>query len=123
MKKSYKDYVCPKCFSKIDECKCQTQSYTLLMIDEPIQKAIKILNEKLYYTEACCAGHYQRSKLSSMYIYFSFFPNSMPQGWIKSGNGIYYNFKPQSKKEFVEIQTRELAKLNKWVQELKNREV
>lgn len=123
MKKSYKDYVCPKCFFKIDKCNCQTQSYTLLMIDEPIQKAIKILNEKLYYTESCCAGHYQRSKLSSMYICFSFFPSNIPQDWIKSGNGIYYNFKPQNKKEFVETQIRELAKLNSWAQELKNREV
>ena len=55
---TYKRYVCSSCYRQITECTCEHLPWQLLQIDEAIQDHIRILNEKGYYTKACCEGHY-----------------------------------------------------------------
>ena len=50
-------YVCPHCFNKVENCECPMLPYELIQIDKNIWPSIKVLNNKLYFTESCCEGH------------------------------------------------------------------
>lgn len=67
---SYKNYVCPLCFHQLHECTCKTfPPYSLLFIDEGIQRHIRALKSKGYITVGCCEGHY-KSYSAEPYIAF-----------------------------------------------------
>lgn len=111
----YKDYVCPQCWQKITKCKCKYQSWALIMIDEAIQDAIKILNNKRLKTEYCCAGHYKgEGAYTEIQVQFFKKPNSYPEGWTNRDRNIWYGFEPRNENEFKEIQKREIENLIKW---------
>ena len=116
--KQYKNYVCPNCFEKINHCQCEKTPETLIMIDSKMQYAIKILNQKYYYTQACCEGHYNKHNLICTYIYFKRKINSCPIGWKKRGLGIYFDYNIKSKKDFAEQQKKAINNLNTWVDSL-----
>lgn len=122
MKKHIKDYICPKCFNQIQNCICEYSPYTLLMIDEPMQYAIKNLNQKNITTESCCASHYKKKNQETiMYISFTECPKEIPIDWKKNGNRIHYKFCPKDKKEFIETQKKEIEKLNQWTDNISKR--
>lgn len=118
--KSSKNYVCPRCWQRIEHCTCDYAPYNLIMIDEALQEAIRTLNYKGYYTEASCAGHYYKSD-ATVSIYISFYQwqiNIIPEGWKHIGKGIYYFFIPKTKAEFKILQTNEINKLLNWINQL-----
>lgn len=116
-KKQYKNYVCSKCFNQVNKCTCDYAPYTLIQIDEKIQNAIRALNMSGIYTQQCCAGHYARGCNSDIYITFVNRPQTCPNGWKFIPNGFCYNFKPRSKKDFLETQTKALEALRVWTEE------
>ena len=129
MEKSWKSFVCPFCFNRINNCVCTLIPQTLINIDIKIQYAIKILNQKGYITKYCCSGHNNKHSngtyFLSIYITFADYINikdlQIPENWTKKNNTnsvyskVYY---PKTKKEFDAIQKEELKKLNKWVDSL-----
>lgn len=90
------------------------------MIDAPIQKAIKTLNENDKKTMYCCAGHYRGpNELCEIQVMFVDVVDSAPKGWKKNyerGN-IYFDFRPKDKEDFRTIQEREINKLIEWGKE------
>lgn len=119
IKHTAKDYVCPKCFNRINKCICNYSTDNLIMIDYKIQNAIKILNQKKYYTTACCEGHYRGKNIdTSIYITFKNIPLTIPYNWHKSRNGFYYYIKPKNKKQFKEEQKTGLENLYTWISTL-----
>lgn len=115
-----KDYVCPICFNRIKNCTCEFDSFNLIMIDRKIQTIIKKLNQKHYFTQACCEGHYKgQNKIVSGYISFKTNkPEGCPQGWKVSRNEILYICKPKNKSDFFIMQKEALLNLRKWVNSL-----
>lgn len=85
------------------------------MIDEPIQKAIKILNDKGITTRFCCSGHFDNGKYTEIQVKFRNNIDNAPLGWkISNGDNIYFPIKSKSKEEFIQIQTREIQNLIDW---------
>ena len=124
MRKNWKSFVCPKCFNQINNCTCKFIPDYLIGIDEEMQYAIKILNQKRYVTQYCCCGHTNVKTEDGKYflsMYIQFANNidivSVPDGWNKDRNNAIYSkiYYPKTKKLFYEIQKQELEKLNKWV--------
>ena len=58
--------VCSECFKPKGECNCNKP---FIEIDDEIVDIIRILNEKGYITEFCCAGHIER-RIFQCYIKF-----------------------------------------------------
>lgn len=50
-------FVCPKCFKPLGECECGNRLDHLVAIDHELQPHVRMLNEKGYETQDCCAGH------------------------------------------------------------------
>lgn len=113
------DYVCPKCFNQIENCVCKYQPYSLIWIDEQLQYAIKILNQKGYITGSCCEGHFEDYK-KRIFIAFVNSINSCPNDWKLNHNLIYYDIKTNDNLEFEQMQKEEIEKLNKWVDEIES---
>lgn len=85
------------------------------MIDAPIQKAIKILNDNGKTTRYCCAGHYRgENKFCEIQVLFFKAVDSAPDGWKKSKENICYDFFPKNIEEFKAIQEKEINKLIEW---------
>ena len=60
--------VCLGCFKpKVEKCRCNKP---YIEIDDDIVEIIKILNEKGYITQYCCAGHVER-EIFQCYIKFA----------------------------------------------------
>lgn len=132
---NYKDYVCNNCFYQLDKCNCAFDPLVLIQIDENIQYAVRLLNEKGYATECCCEGHYD-DKIKGGYIYISFAqryaPHVFPDGWkisrdnnkyhptISVGMRIKSNSKIESrrKKQFEAKKKEAINNLNKWADSL-----
>lgn len=97
---------------------------TLILVDEPLQKAIQKLNDAKLYTVDCCAGHFE-DEIPNMYISFFKKINNAPQQFKLEKNNtvirhIYKNLK--SKTEFRKEQEEILENLNEWINEnIKNR--
>lgn len=128
MEKNCNSYVCPSCFNQIKNCVCSSAPYFLIGVDELIQYAVKILNQKHYVTAQSCAGHLTMNEnkeyVLNIYITFDGCINTNyitpPEGWTKTRSGIYLktkNFK--NKFAFLKAQKNEIIKLNNWVDELK----
>ena len=89
-------FVCSKCFNNIDKCNCNADRHRQwIEIDRPIQKTIRILNEKGYKTIYCCSGH---SNHDNLYIYFN--NRNVPECnldgvmWDKKHTAMYYWYNP-----------------------------
>ena len=67
--KDINNYVCPKCFYKLNECKCEFAPWELIMIDDKIQYIIRILNKKGYLTTSSCESHYNENGILIMGIH------------------------------------------------------
>lgn len=116
-----KNYVCPFCFNTAMNCECNNSPDYLIKIDRKLQTAIKILNKKNFRTISCCSGHYSKNpKTLTMYIQFSIFPStdSLPVGWKRDRNTIYFVKNVESKKEFLIEQNNKILSLNTWVKSL-----
>lgn len=50
-------FVCPKCFKPLSECECGKRPDHLVAIDHELQPHVRILNDKGYKMQFCCAGH------------------------------------------------------------------
>ena len=50
-------FVCPKCFKPLGECECGKRPDHLVAIDHELQPHVRMLNDKGYETQTCCAGH------------------------------------------------------------------
>ena len=119
MSKNIKNYVCPNCFEQINKCKCSDSGYYIIMVDYKMQYAIRGLNNKHYYTSACCEGHYQKNNTIKAYILFKNKPVSCPVGWRYKRNGLYFDSPiVTNKKKFIELQNEAINNLNKWVDSL-----
>lgn len=116
MIKKYKDYVCPTCWLPVTKCICAMQPWNLIMIDAPIQRAIKVLNENGLKTRFCCAGHYKGpNSFTEIQVMFQQKIINAPIGWkISGGNNIYFDFYPKNKEEFHTIQEKEIDNLITW---------
>lgn len=69
------NHVCSKCFYPSEECKCEPYlPWRTIFIDKNIQEVIRILNEKGYWTDFCCEGHYP---YYDVYISFSGYSRSL----------------------------------------------
>lgn len=84
MKHTHKDYVCPICWHKIEECTCNFDNEYLIQIDEGMQEIVRIFNEKKYFTASCCEGHINdNSKEIVLCISFKNDPNIILNNWEK----------------------------------------
>ncbi len=126
-KKLYEEYVCPKCFNQLNKCVCKFYPpRDLINIDKDIQEHIRILNQKGYKTENCCAGHLYSYKKSITEIYIDFvnwaeLPN-IPDGFKKDKNRniIRHLFitRNLTDEEFERERQNKLDNLLKWCNEL-----
>lgn len=121
-KRTHKDYVCPKCFYPIENCKCNLYPQELILIDEQLQYAIQKLNAFGYRTIDCCAGHIE-DKIKSTYIsfYIKIATENLPAGfqWEKHhGYVLRYIYRNLTKERFLAEQAVVIRNLNKWVDDL-----
>ncbi len=125
----YKNYVCPLCWRQLPECTCEFIPWSLIQIDEGIQEHIRLLNEKGYYTSACCEGHYDSDVGIHIYITFRIPPNydtPLPEGIVCDKYhaircSIYKNKNKRYTQEEAEaIKEQKLVELLKWIQSLPN---
>ena len=112
-------FVCSKCFNNVDKCNCNADRHRQwIEIDRPIQKTIRILNEKGYKTIYCCSGHNNHDNL---YIYFN--NRNVPECnldgvmWDKKHTAMYYWYNPNE--DFKTQQKEFVKKLEKWAESLK----
>jgi hypothetical protein len=87
------------------------------MIDAPIQRAIKVLNENELKTRFCCAGHYRGpNSLVEIQVMFQQKITNAPIGWeLNCGKtNIYFDFYPKDREEFHAIQEKEIDNLIAW---------
>lgn len=66
----YLNFVCPRCYHSLDECKCEGINHWLLHIDRNLQQHIRILRRKDYRSVSCCESHIDRNS-NELYIGFS----------------------------------------------------
>lgn len=127
----YEDYVCAYCFNQLPQCTCDCGNFTLIQIDENIQYAVRVLNEKGWITQFCCEGHYtEGGKGDVLYIAFDKWIElpSVPVGWElkKHGDTIMIECDCKSKSkvaekrkaQFEEKKRIALENLNSWVESL-----
>lgn len=123
-RKSIYNYVCPWCFNQIEDCTCDMASYSLIMIDNKLQKAIRELNQKKYFTVDCCEGHFY-NPIPNTYISFvrpvklSNIPNGFQ--YEKDGNVIRKIYHVQTEEEFIMEQEKAIQDIETWVENLKER--
>lgn len=80
----YQNYVCPKCFNRLPECKCPgSPPYQILWIDKSLQSHVRILNEKSYKTKFCCEGHSEDDTAHIMFLCGNApkETDTLPDGW------------------------------------------
>ena len=124
-KAAYINYVCPYCWYTLNKCICDLfPPYHLILIDQNIQEHIRILNEKGYYTMACCEGHMK----DCVGIYISFVDNyfvdtGVPEGfkYDKKRKIVSYYSKKLTKEKAEEIKTEKLNTLLEWCKSLPNK--
>lgn len=117
IKKHSKDYVCPLCFNQIENCTCIYPSFTLIMIDNQIQDAVRILNQKGYRTMDSCEGHIE-NMIPNTYISFYEPIKSAPVGFTNEGKVIRKIYSCDNKKTFNKEKKEAIENLNKWAENL-----
>lgn len=125
-KNVYINFVCPFCWNALDSCTCEFYPpYYLILIDENIQKHIRILNEKGYRTTACCEGH--REICLNTYIAFAdnyFNDIELPDGfeYNKKKKIINYSYSTKlTEDKWNELKKERIETLLKWCERLPNR--
>lgn len=120
MSKLYKNFVCPVCFNQLKQCTCNNCD-SLIEIDEPIQKLIRILNTKGYYTRYSCSGHYHpKGKKGCGYVTFDIAPKTAPNGFILRNNRLYFEYVYNNKYDFKIQQDEVIKGLEHWACSLPN---
>ena len=124
-KDAYMNFVCPYCWNTLDECTCKIfPPYHLMFIDRNIQKHIRVLNEKGYYTTACCEAH--KNVCNDTYIAFAinYFDNiDMPEGfkYNKKRNIVAHTYSTKlTEEKLEELKKENLSVLLKWCESLPN---
>ena len=117
-RKSICNYVCPFCFNQIEDCTCDFAPYSLIMVDNNLQEAVRKLNQKRYFTVDCCEGHYNFS-IPNTYISFVR-PVKLPNfpigfDYEKEGNVIRKIYNVETEEEFKEAQREAIQSINDWV--------
>lgn len=122
--KNINNYVCPWCFNQIEDCTCDMASYTLIMVDNKLQKAVRELNQKKYFTVDCCEGHFY-NPVPNTYISFvrPVKLSNVPKGfkYEKDGNVIRKIYHVQTEEEFEAEQKIAIQDIENWVENLKER--
>ena len=122
--KNINNYVCPFCFNQIQNCTCDFAPYSLIMVDNKLQKAVRELNQKKYFTVDCCEGHFNFN-IPNTYISFvkpiklSHIPNGFK--YEKDGNVIRKIYHVETKQEFEIEQKNAIQDIETWVENLKER--
>lgn len=120
----YKRYVCYRCFKRVNECTCKFYPpHSLIMIDEGVQDAVRMLNEKGFGTIGCCESHY-KGVCQCIYVAFAEVnppsPN-LPEGfkWLKSKRSIIHEYNRHITAEDFEVEkTKHLKILREWADTL-----
>ena len=120
MGNNYQNYVCPHCFYRLENCKCNHPPWTLIQVDAGIQNAVRELNQKGYDTQYCCEGHFNFS--FSIYITFhqSYNFPEIPEGFKLKDKKTHleYIVKGKTFDDFESDRKLHLEKLNQWVKQL-----
>ena len=116
-KKHSKNYVCPICFNQIQNCTCICPPYTLIMVDNGIQEAVRSLNQKGYITVDSCEGHFENI-LPNTYISFEQRIETCPVGFNNEGKVIRKIYNCSSKTAFEKEKREALKNLNTWANNL-----
>lgn len=125
-KNDYFGYVCPRCFSQLQDCECPRYPQSLLQIDKGIQPAVRMLNRKGYATTGCCEGHYKPDGHATTYICFlENYPGlhavPLPTGFTFDPGkiGIVHVYPMgESEQQFTASHVSRLIDLHHWVQSL-----
>ena len=115
---SFSGYVCPKCFRQVDACTCERGSQHLIQIDEGVQDAVRILNEKGYPTRYCCESHYQ-SVNTQVYVSFGqeWGFQTLPEGFAynRTHRMVLHRYNPRlTQEQFDAEKQRSLKALLDW---------
>lgn len=122
--KNINNYVCPFCFNQIEDCACNFAPYNLIMVDNKLQKAVRKLNQKRYFTVDCCEGHFSNPVPNT---YISFVKpvklSNVPKGfkYEKDGNVIRKIYHVQTEEEFEAEQKIAIQDIETWIENLKER--
>lgn len=121
-KTTHLDYVCPKCFNRIEQCTCWCPQQYLIWVDYGIQEHVRILNQKGYTTTNSCESHNQNG---NMYIAFAmdykFDESALPDGFkiMKKPCAISFMYKRHTTdEEFVIQKKQHLQALLDWCNSL-----
>lgn len=125
-KNDYFGYVCPRCFSQLQDCECPRFPQTLLQIDRGIQRVVRTLNRKGYVTTGCCEGHYNEGGYSATYIcfledYSALHASPLPDGFTfdKGKFGVIYVYpRGESEERFTARHVSRLIALHQWADNL-----
>ena len=121
-KSVYEYYVCPECFRRIDECKCDYYPpWMLINIDIGIQEHIQTLNDKGYKTISCCESHFDGNH--RMYISFNrdFELGKLPDGfkYEPKKHSVYFDISHKlTEPKFYAVKTGKITELLEWCQNL-----
>ena len=122
MRRTINDYVCPKCFNRIENCICEVQPWNLIMVDVNMQEIVRTLNGKGYKTTSCCESHFG----DTLNLYISFvcdYGITTPDGfnWKNRDNCIIYSFKKadvSSEEKYNNLKSEKLETLRKLAESL-----
>lgn len=120
-KKNSKNYVCPICFNQIQNCTCIYPSYNLIMVDNRIQEAVRVLNQKGYTTVDSCEGHFE-NMIPNTYISFVKRINSTPIGFENEGRVIRKIYNCSNKNSFEKEKREAIKNLNDWANNLNKKD-
>ena len=110
-----RDYVCPLCFRRPNNCICDLYSMELILIDYNLQKIIQKLNDKKIRTMDCCEGHFEDLK-PNIYISFLNKIKSAPDEFkIENEKVIRHIYKSKTKKEFEKEKERMIKNIEEWI--------
>ena len=119
-KKHSKNYVCPICFNQIQNCTCIYPSYNLIMVDNRVQEAVRVLNQKGYITVDSCEGHFENI-VPNTYISFVNKIQSAPAGFNNEGKVVRKIYHCSSKNVFEKEKREAIKNLTDWANNLERK--
>lgn len=108
------NYVCPRCFNKIENCNCDYPPRNLILLDYNIQTIIKILNLKGYVTRNSCESH---CVTDSIYVHFlkNYCFSILPKNFkYKKGVLSFLYPKETTEENFIIEKQKQLEILKNW---------